>query len=91
MRDRKYRYFPVLLLVILLIAALPVGLYAEEDTEVSEESAGAAEYAVYIGDEAELLTDEEEEELCTVMLEGTAYGNMVFMTVDDAEGYKSKD
>ena len=91
MRDRKYRYLPVLMLLFLLIAALPVGLQAEEDADVSENPAGAAEYMVYIGDDAGLLTDAEEEELYTVMLDGTAYGNMVFMTVDDAEGYKSKD
>lgn len=106
MRDRKYRYLPVLMLLFLMFAALPVGLNAEEDTDMPENSAGAAgleeqtepedlseavEYAVYIGDEAELLSDAEEEELYTVMRDGTAYGNMVFMTVDDAEGYKTKD
>lgn len=49
------------------------------------------DYYVYIGDYADLLTDDEETELYNTMVYGTEYGNMVFMTTDYTEGYSTKD
>ena len=48
-------------------------------------------YDVIIRDFADLLADEDEDELYYTMLEGADYANMVFMTIDDAEGYSSRD
>lgn len=45
----------------------------------------------YIADSADLLTDSEEHDLYEVMKDGTDYGNMVFITIDDSMGYDSKD
>ena len=56
-----------------------------------EEQQQTGMYDVYIGDYADLLTDEEENELYYVMADGVDSGNMVFMTTDDAAGYTSKD
>ncbi len=71
----------IVLLAFFVLAFLPEA-YAASDTP---------SYDAYIGDFADLLTDEEENELYQIMLEGTSYGNMVFMTIDDAEGYQSKE
>ena len=46
---------------------------------------------VYIADGADLLTDSEEQELFDIMKEGVGYGNMVFVTINDAVGYNSSD
>ncbi len=42
-------------------------------------------------DSADLLTGDEEQELMAVMDTGTEYGEMVFVTMNDAEGYDSSD
>ncbi len=53
----------------------------------ASEGSGTAEYGVYISDEEDLLTDEEEEQLYEVMLPLTAYGNVGFASThsDNAE------
>lgn len=102
MRDRMVRRLPevrgrgfswfhafalVLMLLILSDAASPVVLRADEDQENVHGTAG---YIACIEDAADILTDSEEEELYAVMLDGTEYGNMVFISTDDAEGHESK-
>ncbi len=57
----------------------------------SGEEQSSADWRVYIADGADLLTDSEEEELFGIMKPGTAYGNMVFVTITDAVGYNSSD
>lgn len=57
----------------------------------SGETQKSADWRVYIADGADLLTDAEEEELFGIMKPGTEYGNMVFVTIDDAVGYNSSD
>lgn len=56
-----------------------------------DETAYQPDYQVYIVDSADILTDDEESELLDVMWNGTAYGNMVFLTIDSADGYNSSD
>lgn len=80
--------FALVLLLILNAAASPVVLRADED---QGNMPGTAGYTACIEDAADILTDAEEEELYAVMLDGTEYGNMVFISADDAEGYESKD
>lgn len=40
-------------------------------------------YKVYISDDADLLTDEEEERLCSQMIDLTQYGNIMFKSIDN--------
>ncbi len=74
-------------LLVCMTLLLPVSALM---TEAQEEDAQAA-YDVYIRDDADLLTDAEEEELYDIMLGGTGAGNMVFMTIDHAGGSATKD
>ena len=88
-RDHRIRIGAFLTAVLLLgmTLLLPVSALA---VHAKEEEAGAP-YQVYLEDYADLLTDEEEEALYEVMAEGTQDGNMVFMTIEDAQGYETKD
>ncbi len=88
-RDHRTRAKALLLSLLLSVMTLflPVSALA---VHAEEEGAGAP-YQVYLEDYADLLTDAEEEELWEVMAEGTGSGNMVFMTIEDAEGYETKD
>ena len=79
--------FALVLLLILTAAASPFIIRADEDLEKAHGTAG---YTACIEDAADILTDSEEEELYAVMLDGTEYGNMVFVSADDAQGYESK-
>ncbi len=77
---------------ILIFAAFvsPVfSLFAQASDD--EEQQSSTPYEVYIGDFSNLLSDEQEEELYNVMLDGIVYGNMVFVTTDYTEGYNTKD
>ena len=67
------------------------GFVTVTDTPASAAEPETSEYNVYIEDYADLLSDEQENELYDVMAEGAQYGNMVFMTIDDDMGYESKD
>ncbi len=58
---------------------------------IAAENENISDYQVYIGDYADLLTDDEEYELYNTMAYGTEYGNMVFYTTDNTEGYVTKD
>ena len=89
MRDMIRRVSAFIFAALLLVAAflLPMSaLFAK-----AQEDGESAVYDAYIGDYADLLTDEQEQELYAIMAEGVGYGNMVFMTIDDAQGYKTKD
>ena len=57
----------------------------------ASDGSGSQAGRVYIADGADLLTDSEEQELFDTMKEGAGYGNMVFVTTDDAVGYNSSD
>lgn len=70
--------------LITLMTLIPLSEVRAQDTE-------DVFYDVFLWDDADLLTDEEEDELYDVMADGTEYGNMVFVTTDHTEGYKTKD
>ncbi len=95
MRDLKcrktgrLRIWALVCAAVISAATLAAPLLALTARAEDEQQAGM--YDVYIGDYADLLTDEEENELYYVMVEGAGSGNMVFMTIDDAGGYTSKD
>ena len=59
-----------LALMVCLLCLLPAGAVRAED----------GGYEVYIVDDADLLTDEEEDSLYTVMKPVTQYGNAIFLT-----------
>lgn len=77
--------FIYIVTMICIVSALP-----RLQASAAEES-GYTPGKVYIADSADLLSDSEENELYDVMETGTAYGNMVFMTIEDALGYNSSD
>ena len=73
MRDRK-RFLVSLLCLLVLLTVLPLSAFAAE--------AGESTYRVVIDDEADLLTDAEEEQLRSVMEKVLPYGNAAFVSVD---------
>lgn len=85
----RYRVLLAAVLLILFVAVLPFGTVTAQ--AAGEEELQGVPYEVTISDMADLLTEEEEEELYEVMLPGTEFGNMVFITTEDAEDYESKD
>jgi len=66
---------------------MPLNVYAQGTEEAQTDVSTHA----YIEDSADLLTDSDEQELYEVMKDGLEYGNMVFITIDDAIGYDSSD
>ena len=86
----RLRIWALVLAAVICAMTLAAPLFALS-VRAEDEEQQASMYGVYIGDYADLLTDEEENELYYVMEEGTGSGNMVFMTIDDSEGYASKD
>lgn len=77
--------------LLCLVSSLSIPFFAVTSLASGDDEQQSAVYEVYIGDFSDLLTDEQEDELYDVMLEGAEYGNMVFVTIDDAQGYKTKD
>ena len=69
-------------MLIFFAAVLPFGAVTAQ--AAGEEELQGVPYEVTISDMAE-------EELYEVMLPGTEFGNMVFITTEDAEDYESKD
>ncbi len=85
MTVRKNR-IPALILSFVLMAVcflLPVTAFAGE----AAPDPGLA----YINDQADLLSDTEEEDLYEIMKYALDYGNMVFITITDSMGYNSSD
>ena len=80
-RSRISRILSFICMVIIAATLIPARAFAADSNPG----------VVYIADSAGLLSDSEEQELYEVMKDGAAYGNMVFITIDDAMGYVSKD
>ena len=85
MRMRGNKSFTIALLVSIAIASFVVILRlwdifrdAQEDYANDETS-----YRVLIVDDAQLLNDEEEQELAVLMQDITTYGNVAFKAIDD--------
>ena len=73
MRDSK-RFLSLLLCLLVLLMVLPLSAFADET--------GESVYRVVIDDEADLLTEAEEEDLRAVMGKVLPYGNAAFVSVD---------
>ena len=80
-RSQISRLLSFICMVIIAAALIPSKAFAADSNPG----------VVYIADSADLLSDSEEQELYEVMKDGAEYGNMVFVTIDDAVGYDSKD
>ncbi len=95
MRDMNYRKKTKVKIVSFITAAVFIiaAFIAPASAFISlaSEDESSNSYEAYIADFSDLLTDEEENELYYLMREGAEYGNMVFVTIDDAQGYKTKD
>lgn len=73
---------PTMILIISMLSAPAVRAADTDPVQVGY---------IYIADSAELLSDAEEDELYNIMHDGTYYGDMVFVTITDADGYNSSD
>ena len=80
-RSQISRILSFICMVIIAAALIPARAFAADSNPG----------VVYIADSADLLSESEEQELYDVMKDGAQYGNMVFITIDDAMGYVSKD
>ena len=99
MRDLRYRLSRIsgcrsigAYAIILCLGIVGICLLVSAQTLTAQAlGTGDVQGHAYINDSAELLTDSEEQELYETMKPGLEYGNMVFITIDDALGYNSSD
>ena len=83
-RTRRFKNIILFLAIIIISSIFNINIYAE--ALYTNEDNG---YEVYIEDDAELLTDNEEEKLLEVMKDITKYGGVALKTIDENPTYST--
>lgn len=78
------------LVTIVLLLANPLTVHAESTTGAYMDKDPETGYLLVIEDDADLLTDAQEEELAAVMEDITAYGNVAFKTIESNDASTEK-